>query len=342
MANPGKGSTGGRTKTPLLGHDPIPGIIWAFRFGPDGVARPIGPHDPFECDAPLVWIHVNLVDQRACRWLATQPRLPQVARAFLQLRDPQQFFGSEEGALLLAIDDFTRESIALEALRTGVLHVVASNGVIVTGRHLPLRATDAIGLEGDRGQLRATTSADILRQILDKQVGVLETIVNDLDAKTQSIEDLLLMGEPPSDNRLVLLRRRLVQMHRLLRGTRATMQRLERDKPTDVPEGFIELGENFAQRFDGLDADVLAIQEHARLLQEELNAEAAQTSNRSLTLLSGMTALFLPPTLVTGFFGMNTGNLPLTNLPAGTIVASFLLLLAIYITYLLLKRNRFL
>jgi len=41
--------------------------------------------------------------------------------------------------------------------------------------------------------------------------------------------------------------------------------------------------------------------------------QAAQRTNRNLYFLSILTALLMPATLVTGFFGMNTGGLPFAH-----------------------------
>jgi len=340
MANETK-SVAGKGAVGDPGEEAIHGVIWAFAFGEDGVARPIGRQDPFLSESRLVWLHVNLVDQRACRWLAAQPGLPAVAREFLMTREPQQYFASEGGMLMMALDDFTRDVGAISATRTGILHVVASDRMVITGRHLPLRATDVVGLKGERGELIAHSGADILGRLLEEHSKLVDGIVDELDHTAQSIEDMLLVRQYNDNTRLVLLRRRLVQLHRLLRGTRATLHRLERDSPGDVPDGFIQIGERFVQRYDALDADVLTIQEQARLLQEEINADAAFESNRSLTLLSGMTALFLPPTLVVGYFGMNTSNLFWTENPFGTILATIVVVLSIYVTYRILRRNKF-
>lgn len=341
MANSSTNGTGASAAGDT-GEASIHGVIWAFAFGEDGKARPIGRQDPFQSEPGLIWLHVNLVDQRACRWLAAQPSLPAAAREFLMTREPQQYFASERGMLMLALDDFTRDVGAISATRTGILHVVASKTMVITGRHLPLRATDVVGLKGERGELVAHSSADILARLLEEHSRLVDGIVDELDHTAQSIEDMLLVRQYNDNTRLVLLRRRLVQLHRLLRGTRATLHRLERDSPGDVPDGFIQIGERFVQRYDALDADVLTIQEQARLLQEEINADAAFESNRSLTLLSGMTALFLPPTLVVGYFGMNTANLFWTETPLGTVFATIVTALSIYITYRILKRNKFL
>ncbi len=56
--------------------------------------------------------------------------------------------------------------------------------------------------------------------------------------------------------------------------------------------------------------DVYALADRARLLHEELDSKQSAETNRHLYILSLMTALLLPPSLVTGFFGMNTTALP--------------------------------
>ena len=50
--------------------------------------------------------------------------------------------------------------------------------------------------------------------------------------------------------------------------------------------------------------------ERAKLLQEELAARLAENTGRNLYVLSILTAVLLPMTLVTGIFGMNVADLP--------------------------------
>jgi hypothetical protein len=65
-----------------------------------------------------------------------------------------------------------------------------------------------------------------------------------------------------------------------------------------------------AQKFDALDYEFSAIYERARLLQDEIAGRATAITNRRLFTLSVLTACMLPSTLVTGFFGMNTKDMP--------------------------------
>ena len=75
------------------------------------------------------------------------------------------------------------------------------------------------------------------------------------------------------------------------------------------------------QRVAALDTDVLQIQGNLRLLREEVDMQTANRTNANLYILSLLTALLLPPTLVTGFFGMNTGGLPFAAEDHGTALA---------------------
>ena len=60
-------------------------------------------------------------------------------------------------------------------------------------------------------------------------------------------------------------------------------------------------------------ADGEHLQQRARLLQDELLAKLTDQSNRFLYVLSVMTAVLLPSTVISGLFGMNTGGLPLAE-----------------------------
>jgi zinc transporter len=124
----------------------------------------------------------------------------------------------------------------------------------------------------------------------------------------------------------------------MVAGMRAVLHRLEDDR--DLPKPMEPVIERFAQRADAIDADILAIQGQMRVLRDEFDLQAAQKTNDNLYFLSVMSALLLPATLVTGFFGMNTGGLPMTGGPNGTIEAMVIALIASGATWALLRARR--
>jgi zinc transporter len=86
-----------------------------------------------------------------------------------------------------------------------------------------------------------------------------------------------------------------------------------------------------------LDADILEGQAQLRLLRDELDIQAAQRTNQNLYILSIITALMLPATLVTGLFGMNTGGMPFASASHGTLTATLVAAGAAGVSYCLLR-----
>jgi len=93
-----------------------------------------------------------------------------------------------------------------------------------------------------------------------------------------------------------------------------------------------------AQRLDGLDHDIIELRERSRLLEEEIHFKLEEESNRHLHTLSIVTTLLLPPTLITGVFGMNTKGLPLTDVETGFLWAAALMVGSVALAYFFMRR----
>jgi len=65
-----------------------------------------------------------------------------------------------------------------------------------------------------------------------------------------------------------------------------------------------------------------------------------EVTNRRLFTMSILTACLLPPTLVTGFFGMNTKDMPFQNADGGTWWALLVAAAAAALSYWALRRMR--
>ena len=67
-------------------------------------------------------------------------------------------------------------------------------------------------------------------------------------------------------------------------------------------------------------------------------AKLTMQSNQLLYVLSVMTAVLLPMTIISGLFGMNVGGLPLVNTPMGFWVVSAVSIVIAAATYLFVRR----
>lgn len=309
-----------------------PGLIWGMAFTPDG-SRELADCDDGR-DEGFRWLHLNLADHRTRRWIEKSAELPPEVRELLLSPDAHQRSVAQTDCVGCVIHDFERDFERTQTDRIGAIRIALTPWMVITTRLHPIRSADIV-----RRRIQAGARPENPGAALDLMVGAVCQNIGDvartLEREVQAAEDAFLDGHhTPTSRELVTIRRRLAQMHRLLDGTRSVFKRLERDG--DVPETLQPVMENLSQRLLGLDGDVMSIQGQLRALRDEIDILQEQRTNQNLYLLSIMTAMMLPTTLVTGIFGMNTGDLPFTG-SHGTAAAFIVMLLAAAGTYLLLR-----
>jgi zinc transporter len=128
-------------------------------------------------------------------------------------------------------------------------------------------------------------------------------------------------------------------MHRQLMQLHLLFQRIEPRIASENQRVALAI-RALAQKLDAIDHDVATQYERSRLLLEEVAGKMAALTNRRLFTLSILTACLLPPTLVTGVFGMNTKDLPFQNTDGGTWYALAIAMAAAAVAYWLLRRLR--
>jgi zinc transporter len=310
-----------------------PGLVWCYSRTIDGEGI-LGAEEPPE-DHPFRWLHLNLSDQRSLRWLEDIATLPPTLHALILLRDGQQHFAAERGGIGLVIHDFERGLDPASIGRIGTLHLALTDGLLVTGRYRPLHSADLLRQRLEQGATVADAPS-ALGFLLGTLVDSLAALVLDLNSQLLEAEaDLMADDIAPDTRELVGARRRSAQLHRMIGGLRATLQRMERDP--GLPPMLTPIPHALQPRLAALDGDIVSAQQQLRLLRDELDLQAAQRTNQNVYLLSILTALMMPATLVTGFFGMNTGGLPFAEGKHGTLLATAVALLSAAGSYWLLR-----
>jgi zinc transporter len=171
-------------------------------------------------------------------------------------------------------------------------------------------------------------------------IEVSKSVMRDLARVVRVAEDALIdFGSIPDSRVFVADRRRAVMLRRQLIGLRSILHRLELND--DLPEAIRPTVEKVVQHIVALDGDIAEIYQELQQLREEVDMQTVRRTNQNLYVLSTLSAVLLPPTLVSSFFGMNTGGLPWMNADWGTWSALLLMFVAMVIVVLWLYRRGF-
>lgn len=321
---------------------PPSGLTFAYRFDAGGEGTALGES---EIESALaepggwLWLHVDLSVPAARDWVENGTLLPEAGRAMLLSQDEHVRLEPVEGGVAGVFADLLRDSAGHDRA-LGRLRFVMTRTLVISGRHEALgaiaRTVQSIG-EGRR----FTDSVALLEQIVEHFAEAVARVAAELTDALDAIEDELIEDRPGGERtKLGPVRRTAVRLHRQLSSLRLIFHRWAAPEPDILPAKLEEAVGRLGRRLDGLDQEVLAIQERARLMQDELAAKLTVETNRHLFALSLLTAFLLPPTLIAGMFGMNLPDMPFAGTAGGFWLAIFLSALTGGAVYLLLRAMR--
>ena len=315
------------------------GLIWACQRLPNGAIRTLSKGDFGEALASRqgwVWLHVDLVDQRAHSWIGDNCGLPDGVHALLASHHEGLALRHEAGVVHGACADFHAE---LDHGFSGIGRLVfaVSEHLLVTGRRHTLSTPEATRKALMAGA-RPDTAFDLFGMLIGAFCQQVGEHLGGGNRQLDEVEDRIVAGRISNERRTLMAVRRLaLSIHRPVAALAAQLHNEDR-RAWDLPDAGHTTLHRLEHRLSELDRDVVTTNERARLLQEELAADLDEESNRSLRALAVMSALLLPGTLIVGIFGMNTAGLPLAETPGGFWIALGLTALATALFSLVLKR----
>jgi zinc transporter len=320
---------------------PESGIIWIFHFQPDGTAELVRNEAVEQALADHVgwtWVHLSLADTRCRAWIAQNARLSELAREILLGPDEHLRLDVLGHEIVGVVPDLQQEiAHATDAIVR--LRFVMSERMLISARRTPVHSVEINRRAIEAGK-RFPSAVSLLDGVVDQFADAIGRMAERLGNELDGAEDYV-MHDELSDQRPRIGRVRLqaVRVHRHLALLRAMFHRLESRMASDHAAA-AQAVRALAQKLDAIDHEVGSLQERARLLLEEVAAKMTEITNRRLFTLSILTACLLPPTLVTGFFGMNTKDLPFQTTNGGTWMALAVAAIASAFSYWALRRMR--
>lgn len=320
----------------------LPGCLWIVRFDGAGRAAPGGAGDLERLgarDEGYLWLHMDLTDIRTRPFIAQLRALSEAAQDALCEPVDHQYLEFSDMTVCGALLDRER-ALSGPTSQTDYVRFAMGRDYLLTARRRPMSCVEATRIAVDRGAI-----VDSPLALFESMAGFLLDELRDLTGQVSAMFDRaedLIIDQRSREARALLgaARRDSVRLTRQVGGLASTLARLE-DVDDDMEEQgaeFRETGARLTQHIDAHKQEMQALQERARLLQDELNAMLNLETNDRLYILTVVTTLLLPATFVTGFFGMNLKNLPFAEDEVGLIYVSLMCIIASAAVLFMMRR----
>lgn len=257
----------------------------------------------------VLWVHLDFMGAETKRWLIKESGIdPVICDALLQ-EDARPRLLPSEDAFLIVLRGVNLNPGANPEDMVG-LRIWIDGKRIITLRHRRLLAINDI-----REQLAANCGPKGPGQFLvaaaNGLIDRMGPVVEDLDDEIDALEDRVLSAHS-SDLRSELadVRRQSISLRRYLAPQRDVLSRLSVVAATWLDDRQKAYLREVADRTIRYLEDLEAGRERAAVTQEELNSRLSDQMNKTMYVLTVVAAVLLPPSLITGLFGINVGGMP--------------------------------
>ena len=285
-----------------------------------------------------LWIHIDYKHEEAQQWFAEKSGLdPIVAEALLAEDTRPRCTPYPSGQLIILRGVNLNPGADPDDMISVRLWIEKSR--IISIRHRKVMAIDDIrkAIAAGDGPI---TAGDFLTQLTKGLAYRIGEVMTQVDDAVDALEDEVIeQGSYQHRSKLSALRRQIIRLRRYLAPQREVMTRLLTEKVSFLSDSdrihLRETTEHITRYVEDLDS----AKDRAAVCQEELESRMGAQTNKTLYILSIITAIFLPLGLITGLLGINVGGIPGSENPFAFIFVC-LLMVVIVIGQIMIFRKK--
>jgi zinc transporter len=278
-------------------------------------------------ESGLLWLHIDVNDETARRWLDKESGLPEtIIESLLAAETRPRSQISDAGSLVVLRgvntnpgdnpEDMVSVRIWLEPTR------------IISTRRRRLLSVQDVRASLDEGT-GPSTPGEFLVELIGRLADRIGDFVNSIEDRISEAEDRVDAGGDATLRQTTTgLRRQIAAVRRFLAPQRDALDRLYRQPGKLFSDAESNSLREEADRMTRYLEDIDLARERLVVMQEEFLAQQAQQQNSRMYVLSVVAAIFLPLTFVTGLLGMNVGGLPGLESPNGFLASIIVMIVA--------------
>ena len=145
---------------------------------------------------------------------------------------------------------------------------------------------------------------------------------------------------PDLDRYLMHARRELMVLGRFYKQLSQVGDRLAECTNGLIERESLDLFRLFSHRAERLHADAAALREYALQILDLYQSRINVRQNRIIQILTILSAIFMPLTLIAGWYGMNFSGMPELRMPHGYLAVSLLAAAVVAAELIVFKRKK--
>jgi len=312
----------------LIDPDKVPsdGVLFAWNINPDGAGSEISPEeitDALLSSGQSIWLHLNFSNTRVMHWLKASQLIPD---------DIVESISNDSGGVGYdAITELTQGNLPAQGTLFHLQDFALDFGqgkkshnlnfesfwcyltptLLITGRLHPLKTLDQTKDQLERGRIVPHSVHSLFHHIIDIRSNEIREVIRGVADRIDALEEIILSGEDLAPNESIGTLR--IQCNRIRRHFSAELEALRHLRKSNTAlfthEDLEQLHEH-ANELNSFLEQIDSLYVRAKVLQDEQTAHVAELNAKQLQVLSVMTVIFLPMTLISGIMGMNMDDLP--------------------------------
>lgn len=167
-------------------------------------------------------------------------------------------------------------------------------------------------------------------------------VLDHVEVQINALEDELLTRRKPSNNagmRIIAFRRSLLEMKRYYEQLAVCIDRLIENENGYIPQNMIASFAALGRRIDRLSEMVMHLREFVTQVREAYQAQIDIEQNQIMKILTVITSVFLPLSLIVGWYGMNF-SMPEYSWNFGYLYVVGLSIFVFVISIILFRKNK--
>jgi magnesium transporter len=267
----------------------------------------------------LTWLNIEAPTEIETAWLAEHYEFHPLDLEDVLSRRRQRPKIDEYPDYLFIVLHFPRFDKSSGRLQAAELNVFVAEDLVITLPNEPLKPLSALWsrcerVESAQEQHMSRGSGYLFYEIVDTMYDYCFPILDKIGFKLDSIEDELFEGESQDLVRDISnIKQEIINYRKIVKPQRPTLRLLERNvqryAPQDLELYFDDIVDKSERIWDLLEN----YKEVAEALEATNESVITHKLNDIIRVLTILSAVMLPLTLITGIYGMNTDTLPFAH-----------------------------